>query len=57
MKLKLEDFTTAKLSPEEMNPVMGGQDLVAARPCKSGVDITATTGQDVDTAQADEDAD
>jgi hypothetical protein len=45
------------LSPEEMNPVMGGQDLVAARPCKSGVDITATTGQDVDTAQADEDAD
>lgn len=56
MKLKLEDFTTAKLSPEEMNPVMGGVDA-AARPCKSGVDITATTGADLDQPSSDQDAD
>jgi hypothetical protein len=56
MRLQLDAFTTTRLSPEEMNPVMGGIDLLA-RPCKSGVDLTATTGADEDTEAADKDGD
>jgi hypothetical protein len=56
MRLQLDAFTTTSLSPEEMNPIMGGIDLLA-RPCKSGVDLTATTGADEDTGAGDADGD